>query len=105
MRRKSRAEWAAIVTEFLRSGESVAKFTRRLGLRPSSLKWWCWRLRDAAPAEPREEVRLVPVDVVGLGARRAGEIVVAIGDVEVRAEIGTDVTYVGALVRELRSRC
>jgi hypothetical protein len=43
----------------------------------------------------------VPVDVVGLGARRAGEIVVAIGDVEVRAEIGTDVTYVGALVREL----
>jgi hypothetical protein len=108
MRRRSREEWAAIVAEFARSGESVAKFAARRRLRLSSLKWWCWRLRgaSAAAAEASSEVRLVPVEVVGLAAHGgARPIELTVVGVEMRVDVGTDVTYVAALVGELRSRC
>jgi hypothetical protein len=107
MRRRSRAQWASIVAEFRDSGESIAAFAAKRRLRVSSLKWWCWRVRDTNTTRPEggDEVRLVPVDVVGLAARARQPVVVAIGDVEVRVEVGTDAAYVGALVRELRSRC
>jgi hypothetical protein len=109
MRRRSRAEWAALVAEFRRSGESVAKFAAKRGLQVSSLKWWCWRLGEAkrSQAEEREAVRLVPIDVVGLaaGASSSSTIVIATAGAEIRIEAGIDVAYVGALVRELQSRC
>jgi len=108
MRRRTREEWTAILAELRRSGESVEKFAARRRIQLSSLKWWCWRLR-AASATPRtkarDEVRLLPVDVVGLAARTHAPVVLAIADVEMRVEVGTDVAYVGALVREIRSRC
>jgi hypothetical protein len=97
-----------IVSEFRESGESIARFAARRRLRVSSLKWWCWRLRETSATprvEARDEVRLVPVGVVGLSARTASPLVISITDVEVRIEVGTDVASVGALVRELRSRC
>jgi hypothetical protein len=108
MRRRSRAEWAEIVAEYRGSGESVEKFAAKRGLRVSSLKWWCWRVRGASTprrSEARDEVRLVPVEVVGLAARACGPVMLAIADVEMRVDVGTDVAYVGALVRELRARC
>lgn len=109
--RKNREQWVAIVAAFDQSGESLRKFCAKRRIRLASLKWWRWRLRDsdAAAALVRkrksDEVRLVPVDVIGLAASRPTGVTIALSDVEVRVEVGTDVAYVGALVGELRSRC
>ena len=108
MRRRSREEWAGIVAAFEQSRVSLAEFAARRRLRLSSLKWWCWRLRgtSAPVAETGGDVRLIPVEVVGLAARgAASRIELAVAGVEMRVEIGTDVTYVAALVDALRSRC
>jgi hypothetical protein len=48
----------------------------------------------------------VPVDVIGLLASApAGAVKIALGDLEMRVEVGTDVAYVAALVGALRPRC
>ena len=107
--RKNREQWVAIVAAFEQSGESLRKFCARRRIRLASLKWWRWRLRDARTASAlvrkSDEVRLVPVDVIGLAASRPTGVTIALSDVEVRVEVGTDVAYVGALVGALRSRC
>lgn len=107
--RRSREQWVAILRAFERSGQPVTRFCAKRQIRPDTLKWWRWRLREASSVEvgtEREAVRLVPIDVVGVAT--AGEprvIAISVSNVEVRIEVGTDVSYVGTLVAELRSRC
>ena len=48
MRKRSRAEWAEIIAELDKSGESVAVFSRGRGLKPKSVSWWRWKLRQDA---------------------------------------------------------
>ena len=107
--RKNREQWVAIVAAFDQSGDSLRTFCAKRRIRLASLKWWRWRLRDAHAAaalvRKSDEVRLVPVDVIGLAASRRTGVTIVLSDLEVRVEVGTDVTYVGALVGELRSRC
>jgi hypothetical protein len=106
--RKSREQWVAVVAAFEQSGDSIAKFCARRRIPPASLKWWRWRLRDARAKSAlvrSDDVRLVPVDIIGLAASRPNGVTIALSDLEVRVEVGTDVAYVGALVGELRSRC
>jgi hypothetical protein len=105
--KRTREEWAAFVAELETSGESVERFCTKHRLERASLKWWRWRLRSERPARAmaRSDVRLVPVDVVEVVTRTPTRVAVAISDVEVRVEVGTDVAYVGALVGALRSRC
>lgn len=107
--RKNREQWVAVVAAFEKSGESLEKFCAKRRIRIASLKWWRWRLRDARAAVTTlvtsKDVRLVPVEVIGLAASRPTGVTIALADVEVRVEVGTDVAYVGALVGELRSRC
>jgi hypothetical protein len=108
-RRKGRDEWAAIVAAFEGSGEPAAKFCARRGIRVGTLKWWRWRVRGrrcgATALARSNDVRLVPVDVVGLSAARPSAVTIALADLELRVEVGTEVTYVAELVGELRSRC
>ena len=105
--RKSRAQWARVLTKFEASGETLAEFCARHRLSPRTVAWWRWRLRrERREISSREEVRLVAVDVpqplhVGVG----GAVRVVMGELDVRVEVGTDVTYVAALVAALRSRC
>jgi hypothetical protein len=55
---------------------------------------------------PTTDVRLVPVDVIGLTAvARSSTIVIAVSGVEVRIEVGTDAGYVSTLIAALRSGC
>jgi len=94
------------------SGESTERFCAKRRIPVATLRWWRWHLREqralSRPAK-RDDVRLVPVDVVGLSVSspvsRPSALVIAVSNVEVRLEVGTDVGYVGALVAELRSRC
>jgi hypothetical protein len=73
--------------------------------------WWRWRLgsspRAMTATRAPSEVRLVPVDVIGAAAAiaRSSTVVIAVSDLEVRIEVGTDAAYVGTLVAVLRSRC
>ena len=98
--RRGRAFWDRLFEEVER-GENVASLARRHRVKLSTLKWWCWRLRT----ESAGDQRLLPV-VVRAAAPRFDEVPVqvVIGDIGVRVAVGTDVSYVAALVGALR-RC
>ena len=106
-KRKSQAEWAEVLTKFEASGERLASFCARHHLSPRTFAWWRWRLlHERREVGGTEEVRLVAVDVPQrslLGV--AGAVRIVIGELDVRVDVGTDVTYVAALVDALRSRC
>jgi transposase-like protein len=51
-RRRSASEWRTLILVWEASGESLERFCRRQGIRPSTLKWWRWRLRDSGHAKP-----------------------------------------------------
>lgn len=108
--RRSRAEWEAIVRAFEQSGEALGAFCSKRRIRPGTLTWWRWRLGAPARAtgpqrRTGDDVRLVPVDIIvpASTAARPTALVIAVSDVEVRVEVGTDPSYVGALVAALRS--
>jgi hypothetical protein len=110
--RRSSEQWAAIVAAFEETSEPVERFCARRKLQPATFRWWRWRLRKSTAAAEgatatSDEVRLIPVDVVGLSARRSASapVEIAFADVAVRVEPGTDIAYVASLVAELRSRC
>ncbi len=107
--RRTREEWASLVDELDASGLSMQRFCAKHRLPVTSLKWWRWRLRSErrSTALTKPDVRLLPVDVIGVAAAplHPATLVVAIPGAELRIEVGTDVEYVGSLVSELRSRC
>ena len=110
--RRNREFWKSAVREVER-GASVSDVARRLRVRPGTLSWWRWHLRNE-PAK-RATVRgrphvakaeFLPVVVtptVPVGG--AGLVEIAIGDARVRVEVGGDVGYVVALVQALCSAC
>jgi transposase-like protein len=59
--RRTAAQWAEIIGSWERGGADVKTFAARMGLRPGTLTWWRWRLRNSP--EPAAQVRLVRVDV------------------------------------------
>ena len=59
-RRRSAREWARLVEDWKKSGQTVQDFAKRRGLPPRRLSWWKWRL--AARSRGGEDgLRLVPV--------------------------------------------
>ena len=111
--RRNGEQWRKIVAAFERSNQSVERFCAKRDILPGTLRWWRWRLRSTGDgpevAAPRtnDEVRLVPVSVVGMSAGnlRDAAVEITFADVCVRVEPGTDAAYVAMLVAEIRSRC
>jgi transposase-like protein len=109
-RRRPRSFWEKLVAEADRVG-SIERVARRHGVTAKRLTWWRWWLRrDArAKAKPRAKAkakapRLLPV-VIEAGAVPSGSVIeIAVGDLRVRVEPGTELGYVAALVEALR-RC
>lgn len=110
--RRSREFWERAVREVERGG-TVGDVARRLAVRPRTLSWWRWHLRNEptkrAPVRGRSGVakaEFLPI-VMGPAAAvgRAGLVEIAVGDARVRVEAGVDVGYVVALVQALRSAC
>lgn len=71
MVRRSAREWAALIREFERSGESAASFARKRGIRKETFTWWRWHLSrgsSGAGLAPKREraarVQLVAVEPV-----------------------------------------
>ena len=66
-RRRSAKEWAGLVREWKRSGQTAARFSAKHGLRAASLVWWRWRLKRRGPTAAATAVspslQLVPVKI------------------------------------------
>ena len=76
------------------------------GLTLATFRWWRSELRrGGAEATAAEPVRLLAVEVADPRLAGAAPVVVAFSGAEVRADVGTDPSYLGALVAEIRSRC
>lgn len=73
-RRRSAKEWAGLVREWKRSGQTAARFSAKHGLRAASLVWWRWRLkRPSAPAAAvSPSLQLVPVKIEPGAGRDSG---------------------------------
>lgn len=91
---------------FERSTLSAGRFCAVRGLTLATFRWWRSELRrGGAEATAAEPVRLLAVEVADPRLAGAAPVVVAFSGVEVRADVGTDPSYLGALVAEIRSRC
>jgi hypothetical protein len=66
LRRRSAKEWARLLDELERSGQTTAAFARARGIRVDTLKWWRWRLQREAKrgaAKPQiARVKLLAVE-------------------------------------------
>ena len=86
-----------------RSGRTASEFAAHEGLQVGTLRWWSSRLgRDTRAMHG--STAIVPIEIAVTRGRGAGSGVfeVIVGQAAVRCDIGTDVEYVGALVRALR---
>jgi hypothetical protein len=92
----------------VKRGADVDDLARKLGVRPRTLQWWCWKLRaedveSSKDSSKKSEARLVPVVVDALSVVSNGAIEIAIRDVHLRIVPGTDVRYVALLIDAVRT--
>lgn len=103
--RRSRSWWAQTVARWKRSGLSASEFAAREGVVERTLQWWSSTLRRDTRAErgsPRiEPIAIELVPSAPTFASSGGPIEIAVGRARLSVEVGTDVAYVAALVREL----
>jgi transposase-like protein len=98
--RHDREFWERACRE-IRRGAKIEDVARRLGVRPRTLQWWSWKLRDES-VKPAE---FLPVVVAERTTAVATPIELETNGVRLRVEGGTDVRYVAALVAAIRSAC
>ena len=115
-RRRSRAYWEKLVAEAERVG-SVERVARRHGVVAKRIVWWRWWLRRERPsraarakktkgsAVKSKAPRLLPVVVAPVPNTAVGAVIeIAVADVKMRVDAGTEPGYIAALVEALR-RC
>lgn len=93
--RHTRAWWRKTISEFTSSGMSRFEFAARHGVHPESVRQWRREFRNEAPAGGAL-VRVELADPMPVAAPALLEALV--GPAELRFAVGTDVTYVGAVV-------
>jgi len=101
--RRSRAWWSKTVARWKRSGLSAPAFAAREGVGERTLRWWSSALRRDTRAE-RGSAEPIAIELGASApsiASASTMLEIAIGAALVRLEVGTDVAYVAALVREL----
>ena len=76
-------------------------------MRPKTLAWWRWTLRRERETTTKEQQLLPVVFRAGPAATASGAepIMIEVRDVSVRVPIGSDVSYVAALVAAVRTTC
>jgi transposase-like protein len=106
-KKHGREFWAGLSAE-VDAGRSVDAVSKRHGVRPKTLSWWRWKLSQGATRTFRKSRKnaLLPVVVTDGDVARGGELLeVAVDDVRIRLECGTDVAYVARLINALRRSC
>lgn len=93
-RRRSADEWRGIVAEWLASGRSTEDYARSLGVNPTTLGWWRWKLgqpssgASAIADEPGfAEVVVVDRDEEPV-VHHAPDFIIELGDLRVRVAPG-----------------
>jgi hypothetical protein len=102
-RRHTRSFWERLAAEVDKRG-AVWPVAKRHGVRVRTLAWWRWKLKHDRAFVVRRP-RLLPVVVAGepaMGTRASQVLELAIRDVRMRIESGTDVHDVAALVGAVR---
>jgi hypothetical protein len=106
--RRSREQWAQIVEQFERSGQSHDAFCAQQRLNVGSFRGWLYRLRSGAAQGKvaRSASRLLPVRVAPIGAAEEETVIeFVVGEAVLRVRGGFGPAYVAELVTLLRSRC
>jgi|SRR5436190_20299208 transposase len=104
--KRSASEWKQLVSAWRRSGESAGEFAARESVSDRTLRWWAWKLERGTRAK-RERTRPTPAPIeiaLDRPRPRAEYVELVVGDVIVRAEVGTDPAYVALLVNRLAAR-
>jgi len=103
VQRRGYAEWVKLIEEFEKSASSLEDFAAKLGVKPSTLQFWFYKLRKQA----FRASRFLPVNVVASAApkaRRAAtetvELALTTGAL-LRFSVGTDVRYVAQIIAAL----
>jgi hypothetical protein len=100
--RRSRQWWQGTVARWKRSGLTAKVFALREGVAASTLQWWSSRLNCDTRAEHGSPVvKAIEIAVAEGAPLSSRALEIAVADVVVRCEVGTDVAYVAALVRAL----
>jgi len=101
--RRGYSDWVKLIEEFEESGSSLDDFTAKLGVKPSTLELWFYKLRKQA-SRPSH---FLPVDVVASAAPKARdgaaemmELALASGAL-LRYSVGTDVQYLAQVIGAL----
>lgn len=94
-RRRSHAQWRALVSAFEASDQSLRLFCAEQGIAISTFRHWLTRLgqaatASAAPPGPSPVARLVPVEVLDEPPTGSGVVVVAGGGVRIEVTAGFD---------------
>jgi transposase-like protein len=99
--RRDREFWERACRE-VRRGETVSDVARRLGVKPRTLQWWSWKLRQ----EGAVGSEFLPV-VVGeqASASLGAALELETHGIRLRVEVGSDVAYVAALLAAIRAAC
>jgi transposase-like protein len=100
--RHDREFWERACREVRRGGK-IADVARRVGVKPRTLQWWSWKLRQEPNAEPAEFLPVVVGGQMPPASTRALEL--ETNGVRIRVEPGTNVQYVAALIVAIRAAC
>src|SRR5260370_39666122 len=68
VQRRGYSEWVKLIEEFEKSASSLEDFSAKLGVKPSTLQFWFYKLRKQASRASR----FLPVNVVGRAEGAAG---------------------------------
>jgi hypothetical protein len=102
-KRHGRKFWSKLIEEFEGSegGETHEEFAARRGVEKTTFQRWLYALRNEHRRRTPPAVRLLPVRVEGTQAEPTISVELG-GGLELRVQVGTDPSYVAALVAALR---
>ena len=104
--RQSRTWWTQTVARWRTSGLTAASFAEREHLSLSSLRGWASTLNRGTRAEHGTD-SVVPIELELAPDTRSADpmkIEIVAGDAVLRIDVGTDLSYVAALLRALGAR-
>jgi hypothetical protein len=101
--KRGRRFWTRIIEEFegSQAGETHEEFSARHGIEKTTFQRWLYALRNEHRRRTPPVVRLLPVRVEGMEAEHALSVDLG-GGLGLRVQVGTDPSYVAALVAALR---
>lgn len=110
---RCRSWWRSTVARWKKSGLTAREFAAREDLSQSTLRWWSSVLnrgtraqRGSSATQEPTGTAIVPIEIEVPRSSPVSRtrVQIAVGDVVVSAEVGTDPEYLGALCTALGAR-